>query len=150
VLEPGSGRALVVGCGLGDDAELLASLGYDVVAFDYSPTAIERCRARFPGSPVEYLVADLLDPPAAWRRAFDLVLEVFTVQSLPPTVRATAIANIAGFVAGRLLVVATQGEPADGPPWPLTREQVTSFPLALQSLDEPGGRWRVWYAYLSG
>jgi SAM-dependent methyltransferase len=145
VLSPGTGRALVVGCGLGDDAELLARLGYAVVAFDYSPTAIGRARERFPESQVDYVVADLLDPPAEWSRAFDLVVEVFTVQSLPPDVRATAIANIAGFTAGRLLVVATKGEPIDGPPWPLTREQIESFPLTLESLETPGGRWRAWY-----
>src|SRR5688500_16295705 len=33
------GRALVIGCGLGDDAELLASLGWAVVAFDISAEA---------------------------------------------------------------------------------------------------------------
>ena len=32
-------RALVVGCGLGDDAELISSLGYRTVAFDLSPAA---------------------------------------------------------------------------------------------------------------
>jgi len=56
---PGS-RALVVGCGYGDDAELLASRGLEVVAFDVAPSAIARCRSRFPGSSVEYEVADVL------------------------------------------------------------------------------------------
>src|SRR5688572_27479407 len=38
----GDGRkALVVGCGLGDDAAYLDDLGFDVTAFDISPTAIE-------------------------------------------------------------------------------------------------------------
>lgn len=37
----GAGKtALVVGCGYGDDAEFLAELGFEVVAFDVSPTAI--------------------------------------------------------------------------------------------------------------
>ena len=31
-------RALVVGCGLGDDAEYLAEQGFSVTAFDISPT----------------------------------------------------------------------------------------------------------------
>ena len=49
----GAGRtALVVGCGLGDDAEKLASLGFSVVAFDVSATAIAWCRRRFPHSAV--------------------------------------------------------------------------------------------------
>src|SRR5437870_3924377 len=38
------GRALVIGCGLGDDAELLASRGWSVVAFDISAEAIRWAR----------------------------------------------------------------------------------------------------------
>src|SRR5215467_15343225 len=60
----GTGRtALVVGCGFGDDAEFVASLGFSVVAFDISPTAIDGARSRFPGSPVDYTPGDLLNPP---------------------------------------------------------------------------------------
>jgi len=33
-------KALIIGCGLGDDAEALAKLGFDVTAFDISLTAI--------------------------------------------------------------------------------------------------------------
>ena len=37
----GEGRtALVIGCGLGDDGEALAKLGFQVTAFDISSTAI--------------------------------------------------------------------------------------------------------------
>ena len=44
-------RCLVVGCGLGDDAEALASGGFAVTAFDISPTAIAAARRRFPHAP---------------------------------------------------------------------------------------------------
>jgi 2-polyprenyl-3-methyl-5-hydroxy-6-metoxy-1,4-benzoquinol methylase len=33
-------RALVVGCGLGQDAEYVAGHGFDAVAFDIAPTAV--------------------------------------------------------------------------------------------------------------
>ncbi|MDZ7952448.1 hypothetical protein [Nostoc sp. DedQUE09] len=33
-------KALVIGCGLGDDAEALAHLGFEVTTFDISPTAM--------------------------------------------------------------------------------------------------------------
>jgi 2-polyprenyl-3-methyl-5-hydroxy-6-metoxy-1,4-benzoquinol methylase len=49
-----------VGCGLGADAEYLASLGFDTVGFDISETAIRLARERFPGSAVRYVSADLL------------------------------------------------------------------------------------------
>jgi SAM-dependent methyltransferase len=105
----GDGRpALVVGCGLGDDAEFLAGLGFDTVAFDVSASAVRRCRERFPDSPVRYRVADLLAPPPDWSAAFDLVLESMTVQALPRSMRAAATAAVAALVApgGTLLVLA--------------------------------------------
>ncbi len=41
----GRGRtALKIGCGYGDDAEFLPRLGFQVVAFDISPTAISECK----------------------------------------------------------------------------------------------------------
>src|SRR5258708_7714077 len=58
----GVGRsALIVGCGLGRDAEYVAGLGYETVAFDISETAVRAARLRHPDSPVRYVVADLLD-----------------------------------------------------------------------------------------
>ena len=60
---PLSGRATVVGCGYGDHAELLATAGLEVTAFDITPTAIARCHARFPDSTVRYEVADVLSSP---------------------------------------------------------------------------------------
>src|SRR4051794_32528844 len=45
-------RALVIACGLGDDAEELAGRGFSVVAFDFSPTAIALCHRRFPSTEV--------------------------------------------------------------------------------------------------
>ena len=58
------------GLGLGDDAAFLAARGYRVIAFDISKSAIESARRRFPTSPVDFRVADLLNPPAEWRQRF--------------------------------------------------------------------------------
>jgi SAM-dependent methyltransferase len=129
----GRGRsALVVGAGLGADAEHAAGFGFRTVAFDIAPAAIRAARRRFPRSAVEYVTADLLDPPPAWRDAFDLVIESLTVQALPHSLRATATENVARMVApgGTLLVISTarpEGGPVDGPPWPLTRREVEAF-----------------------
>ncbi len=125
-------RALVVGAGLGENAEYIARRGFATVAFDVSPTAVHLARQRFPDSIVEYRVADLLDPPAEWSDAFDLVVEVATIQSLPYHVRGAAIVHVGQMVApgGRLIIIAygTAGAPdPEGPPWPLTREEVDAF-----------------------
>src|SRR4051794_15632194 len=120
---PGT-RALVVACGLGDDAEELARRGCRVDAFDISPTAIAAARRRFPGSRVDYRVADLFELPADWRGAFGIIVEVMTVQSLPEPLHAGAIDVIAGLVApGGTLLVRAATRPEDQPwetrPWPL-------------------------------
>lgn len=155
---PGRGRALVVGCGLGDDAEHVASLGFTTVAFDVSPTAIASARRRFPRSAVEYVTADLLSPPGIWARAFDLVVEVFTLQVLTGGARRTAAAQLARMVApgGRLLLIARARDEHEDPgqmPWPLTRAEIESFRrygLAEQFIvdfldDGLVRRWRAWF-----
>jgi SAM-dependent methyltransferase len=142
--EPLSGRAVVVGCGYGDDAELLAATGLDVTAFDISPTAIARCRSRFPDSTVTYGVADVLEPPRAWHRAFDFVFEAYTVQVLPGEFRGRCARSIGELVApgGTLLVVSRSRRPEDPEglmPWPLTRAELGEFAvpgLELAGLEE--------------
>jgi SAM-dependent methyltransferase len=150
-------RALVVGSGLGNDAEFVAARGFDVVAFDVSPTAVAMARERNPGSPVDYRVADLFDLPAPWRHAFDLVVECLTVQSLPHALHARATAAVAANVApgGTLFVAATAGDGdpgADGPPWPLARAEVEAFAtlgglevVAIEDVRDPGAppRWHA-------
>ncbi|YAF97639.1 MAG: class I SAM-dependent methyltransferase [Nodularia sp. CChRGM 3473] len=124
--------ALVIGCGLGDDAEALAKRGYQVTAFDISPTAVDWCQQRFPDSPVTYVVADLLALPLQWHQAFDLVVESRNIQALPLSIRSTVIESVASVVAnkGSLLVITrfrdTDAEP-DGPPWPLSNSELAQF-----------------------
>jgi hypothetical protein len=160
----GAGRcAVVVGFGMGDDAEYVAELGFDTVAFDVAATAARLARRRFPGSVVRYVTADLLDPPAEWHHAFDLVVESITVQALPPALHAEAAARVAELVApgGTLLVISGARDeadgPVDGPPWPLTRAEIEAFgvgglePVRIEDLREPGvRRWLAEYRRVSG
>lgn len=131
-MHPGPGRAIVVGCGLGDDAEAIAAAGYEVVAFDVAPTAVAWCRERFPGSSVEYRVADLFDLPVDLVGCGDLVVEVRTVQSLPPALRDSALAAVASLVApgGSLLIVALgrgDHEVPTGPPWAVSDAELGAY-----------------------
>ncbi|GLZ33510.1 methyltransferase type 12 [Lentzea sp. NBRC 105346] len=145
----GTGRtALVVGCGYGRDSEFLARKGFAVTAFDISPTAIDTVRQRFPDSPVDYRVADLLAPPAEWHHAFDLVVESLTVQSLPIELHPEAIGQVARLVKSTLLVMGGARDDdspiPDGPPWPLTATEVESFAtdgLRAVSIRRTEDRW---------
>jgi SAM-dependent methyltransferase len=126
------GRALKIGCGLGDDAEELARRGFDVLAFDISESAIGWCQRRFPNSPVVYEAHDLLDPPASWTSAFDFILEAYTLQVLPAPEKARAIGIISRLLApGGTLLVVTWGIDPDadpsGPGWGLRRGELDLF-----------------------
>jgi SAM-dependent methyltransferase len=153
-------RALVVGCGLGYDAEFLARLGFAVTAFDVAPTAVERAIRENPGTRVSYVTADLLDLPAEWTDAFDLVVEAYTVQPLYGAVRERALAALAVPVApgGTLLVIAratNEAEPERDPammPWALTRREIdlaggTLRPSRIEQFTDdenpPKLRWRA-------
>jgi len=128
-VEGGGRPALVVGCGLGDDAEHLVERGFAVTAFDVSPTAIEWARRLHAGSRVSYEVADLLQPPAAWLGAYALVVESYTLQALPIATRGAALRRLAALVApGGTLLVICRGRDDDadvgGIPWPVSRAEL--------------------------
>ncbi|BAS57625.1 putative thiopurine S-methyltransferase [Leptolyngbya boryana NIES-2135] len=147
--------AIVIGCGLGDDAEELAKRGMEVTAFDISETAIAWCKKRFPDSSVNYQVADLFQLALG---KFDFVLESYTIQAMPPELRAQAIPKIAELVAesGQLLVICLGREPEQPlatVPFPLTKIELSGFTQAglhevkFEDLNEPETvrRWRVQY-----
>lgn len=158
----GNGRsALVVGCGLGDDAVYLDDLGFDVTGFDISPTAIELARKLHSGRNIKFEVMDLFEPHRGWLGAFDFVLEVYTIQPLPIEMRERVMDSIAAFVApGGELVVVTRGREDDEEvvevPWPVSRKELSRFEesglvqkhfevMPDDTDDEPADRFVVVY-----
>ena len=154
-------RAVVSGCGAGDDAEALREAGFDTIGFDIAPTAIEWARRRFPGSADRFVVADLLALPPELVGAFDLVFEAYTLQALPETVRPAALDGVASLVGpGGTLLVVCNGRDPDGDrgrlPWPLTRAELgrfgehglveQRFEDYIDDEDPPRRRFRVEYA----
>ena len=136
-----TGRALVVGCGLGDDAEWWSVAGFDVTAFDLSQSSIDWCHERFPQSSVNYCVGDLIEPTDEWLEAYDLVVEIHILQAIPDSMRDAAASNLPKLLnndghllcIGRLLTERIPDEPS--PPWPLTRVWLNSRFRALKQLS---------------
>lgn len=90
---------------------------------------------------------------------FDLVVEIFTVQALPTSVRKTAVTNVGRFVGPNGILIAVgmgQDEtdiPLTGPPWLLSRDEIESFGTSeliqvriadQRDADDPG--WFRWLA----
>lgn len=165
----GAGRtAVVVGCALGADAEFVAGLGFTTVAFDVSAAAIDLAPERYPDTGVTYVSADLLDAPPEWRHAFDLVVEIITLQALPPDLHARAAAAVRDLVGsdGTLLVIgavpdteapdtAVHNDAIAAAPRPLTRAEIDAVAsdglhaVTVDTLPMPGrpgeSRWRAVY-----
>ncbi len=151
----GNGRtALVVGCGLGDDAVYLDDLGFRVTAFDISPTAIEWAKKLHADRDIRFEAADLFEPDREWFGAFDFVLEIYTIQPLPLEIRPQVIDAIAAFIRseGEIVVVAHGREDDEEPtevPWPLSRKDLSRFEanglrqLSFDEMRDEIGEWPV-------
>lgn len=125
-----SGKALVIGCGLGDDAYALSCAGYDVVAIDVSQTAIEIARQRFPDAKISFEKQDIFDMPQKFHEYFDFVFEALTIQSLPRKFREKMIECVVQTLGkdAELLVVGHRfNGNEDGPPWPLKEDELEFF-----------------------
>lgn len=129
----GNGQsAIVIGCGMGDDAEFLAERGFEVTAFDVSQTAIDICQQRFPDSQVAYQQANLFSLPADWHGAFDFVLENRTIQALPYDIYQKTMTAIANLVSenGQLLILSNgrdEQEAKGSIPWLLSHADLAYF-----------------------
>lgn len=123
----GTGKALVVGCGLGDDAVALEEFGFSVTAFDISEHCINWCKERFPNSNIKWTVGDILNPNYEWINCFDLVVEVHILQAIPDGgIRELAAKQLPRLLAsnGKLLCIGrldTGKQTIAPPPWPLSQ-----------------------------
>ena len=136
-----SGKALVIGCGLGDDAVGLEQEGFDVTAFDLSESCIDWCKERFPNSQVNWMAADLLNLPKSFFSNFDLVVEIHILQAIPEEVREAAAPIIPKLLRkdGHLVCI---GRLDDGsipeippPPWPLKMSWLQTVFASLTKID---------------
>lgn len=66
---------LEVGCGSGANIRLLIEEGFDVYGLDFSPTAIDYCRKRYPNG--QYTIADMTNTPYE-NCCFDCIVDVFS------------------------------------------------------------------------
>jgi SAM-dependent methyltransferase len=134
------GKALVVGCGLGEDAAFLSKMGWEVTAFDISNSAIDWAKNLHGDVSVEWLVEDLLELPSSWTASYDLVLEVHIIQAIPRKIGKIASERLAPLVSegGHLVCIGKLKEARDedsGPPWPLSLDFIKRIGKGLDKVE---------------
>lgn len=129
LIRPGASIS-VVGCGLGEDVAELAGRGFDVLGFDVSPTAVKWAQKRHPDHAQRFISADLFNLPTGLLRRADLVVEVYTLQSIHPSLRAKAAAAVVSLARphGSILVVCSGRQEAE-PPSPAPPHAITEAEL---------------------
>ncbi len=135
-----TGAVLDAGCGTGDNALHIASLGLDVVGFDVAATAVSIARAKAAerGADAEFLVADALRLHGLGRE-FDTVLDCALLHTFDRDERRRYLASLASVVrrGGRLHVLCfSDVGPGPRGPHPLGEDD-------LRAAFEADGGWSV-------
>lgn len=157
------GDVLDVGCGTGENALHLASLGRRVLGIDSAPTAVARARekAAARGVPAVFLVADALDL-GKLRRRFETVVDCGMFHALDPAQRRAYAESLTEVLSpgGTLLLLCFSDEEPPGPgPHRIARHEISD---AFRSIfvvstirpgrfeaDRPGGGAKAWVATLT-
>ncbi|KAF8302610.1 S-adenosyl-L-methionine-dependent methyltransferase [Clavulina sp. PMI_390] len=123
---PRSGKALVPGCGKGDDVVLFAKAGYEALGIDASATAIklaEEWLATLPKEDITGSTAVKNENYFTWAPAegFDIIYDYTFFVAIPPVIReqwaesAKRLIKPGGVLA--TLVFPIDGDRLDGPPF---------------------------------
>jgi SAM-dependent methyltransferase len=138
-----AGAVLDVGCGTGENAFLVASLGFSVLGVDVAETALamarEKARERSNdrGIEVEFAVADALHLERLGRR-FQTVLDCGLFHTFNGDERPGYVASLASVTEhdGTLYVLCFSDEGPDTGPHPISQEE-------LRAAFNPSNGWNV-------
>jgi SAM-dependent methyltransferase len=134
-----TGAVLDAGCGTGENALHVASLGLSVLGVDVAETAlgIARAKAEERGIEIEFAVADALRLERLGRR-FDTVLDCGLFHALNADERPGYVASLASVTehGGTLYVLCFSDEGPDTGPHPVGQDE-------LRAAFDPSNGWRV-------
>lgn len=132
-----AGAVLDVGCGTGENALLIASLGLSVLGVDVAETALAMAREKAAdrGIDAEFAVADAFELEKLGRR-FDTVLDCGLFHTFDAEERPRYVASLASATkqGGTLHVLCFSDEGSDIGPHPVSRQE-------LNAAFKPGSGW---------
>lgn len=127
---PASGRVAVLGAGRGHDALLFAARGFEVVGFDFAPSAIEAATrlAQAKGLTAQFLQRDIF-ALGEFEHQFDYVLEHTCFCAIDPTQRPTYVQLVYDLLTpeGELIALFWAHQRPGGPPYGTTVAEIRSL-----------------------
>lgn len=151
------GRVLIPGCGAGYELKAFHERGWDVLAVDYAPAAVERARCVLGALADKIVLADFFTHDFGGRK-FDVIYERTFLCSLPPAIWPKYAKRMAQLFVecGKLIGFFFYGHEDEPPPFPMTEgEAQTLFGddftrVADESVKDSlplfagRERWQVW------
>ncbi|MEB3338644.1 MAG: methyltransferase domain-containing protein [Leptolyngbyaceae bacterium] len=128
---PPPGRLAVLGCGRGYEALLFASFGFEVMGFDFAPSAIAAATslATSTHSSAQFLQRDIFSLTEEFAGAFDYVVEHTCFCAIAPEQRAAYVNLVSSLLrpGGELLgLFFTHARPG-GPPFGSTPTEIRQY-----------------------
>jgi SAM-dependent methyltransferase len=150
-------RVLIPGCGSGYELRAFHERGWDVLALDYSPVAVERARQVLGALATKVALADFFAHDFKGQ-AFDVIYERTFLCSQPPEVWVQYARRIAELLVdgGKLIGFFLFGHEDEPPPYPLTEQQAQELfgEHFVRVVDDPvrdslpafagRERWQIW------
>lgn len=125
---PMPGRIAVLGCGSGQDAMLFSVAGFEVVGFDFAPTAIKRAQrtAKARQLNVQFLQRDIFELEAEFLHSFDYVLEHTCFCAIDEVLRSQYVQVVKNLLRpkGQLIALFYTYNRSDGPPFGVSPQAI--------------------------
>lgn len=126
-----TGKTAVLGCGRGYDALLFAEFGFEVVGFDFAPTAIASAvsLAQTTSSTAQFLERNIFNLVTEFPHHFDYVVEHTCFCAIPPELRPEYVQLVRSILQpkGELIALFFTHNRPGGPPFASTPAQIRQY-----------------------
>ena len=135
VAAPKSGKIAVLGSGSGYDALLFAQRGFEVIGFDFAPSAITQSfafatqLAQSSGISAQFLQRNIFDLPSEFPHYFDYVLEHTCFCAIEPGDRPAYVKLVKSLLkpSGELIALFWAHNQPGGPPFGTTTTEIRQY-----------------------
>jgi SAM-dependent methyltransferase len=129
--KPNPGLTAVLGCGRGYDGLLFAEHGFEVIGFDFAPSAIAQATslAQATNSTAKFLQRDIFELAREFPHAFDYVVEHTCFCAIPPERRGEYVQLVRSLLRpeGELIALFFTHTRPGGPPFGSTPAEIRQY-----------------------